>query len=88
MLKIVRPCTPQHVPNLLQVEGVHRCTRYRLEQSSNEGMARYATVYEVDEPNIYETEKWRRQADIECEWITQIRPNTYNRTFSSFRKID
>ena len=78
----------QHVPNLLQVDGVHSCTRYRLEQSSNEDMARYAAIYEVDEPNIHETEKWSRQADIECEWMTKIRPHTYNRTFSSFRKIN
>ena len=28
----------QHVPNLLQVEGVHSCTRFRLETSSNEGL--------------------------------------------------
>ena len=77
----------QHVPNLLQVEGVHSCTRYRIETSSNEDMARYAAIYEVDSPDIHESEKWRKQADIECEWMTKIRPNTYNRTFSSFNKI-
>ncbi len=77
----------EHVPNLLQVEGVHKCTRYRLAASSDEGMARYAAMYEVDSPNIHESDEWRQQADIECDWMSKIRPNTYNRTFSSFRKI-
>ncbi|MDE2688187.1 MAG: hypothetical protein OXI16_11915 [Chloroflexota bacterium] len=77
----------EHIPNLLQVDGVHSCTRYRLESSSDDGMARYAAIYEVDAPDIHQTDKWRRQADIECDWMTKIRPNTYNRTFTSFRKI-
>ena len=77
----------EHIPNLLQVEGVHGCVRYRLAASTDAGMARYAAVYEVDSPHIHESEAWRRQADIECDWMTMIRPNTYNRTFSSFKKI-
>ncbi|MYC07910.1 MAG: hypothetical protein F4X57_12195 [Chloroflexi bacterium] len=77
----------EHIPNLLQVDGVHSCTRYRLESSSDDGMARYAAIYEVDAPGIHQTDKWQRQADIECDWMTKIRPNTYNRTFTSFRKI-
>ncbi|MCY3542473.1 MAG: hypothetical protein OXG80_06220 [Chloroflexi bacterium] len=77
----------EHIPNLLQVDGVHSCTRYRLEASSDDGMARYAAIYEVDAPDIHQTDKWRQQADIECDWMMKIRPNTYNRTFTSFRKI-
>ncbi|MXY46131.1 MAG: hypothetical protein F4Y44_03920 [Chloroflexi bacterium] len=77
----------EHIPNLLQVDGVHSCMRYRLESSSDDGMARYAAIYEVDAPDIHQTDRWRRQADIECDWMTNIRPNTYNRTFTSFRKI-
>lgn len=77
----------EHIPNLLQVDGVHSCRRYRLESSSDDGMARYAAIYEVDAPDIHQTDKWRRQADIKCDWMTKIRPNTYNRTFTSFRKI-
>ncbi len=77
----------EHIPNLLQVDGVHSCTRYRLESSSDDGMARYAAIYEVDAPDIHQTDKWQRQADIECDWMMKIRPNTYNRTFTSFKKI-
>ena len=77
----------QHVPNLLRVDGVHKCTRFRLETSSDEGMARYAAIYDVDSPNIHESVEWQRQADIECDWMTKIRPNTYNRTFTSFKEI-
>ena len=77
----------QHVPNLLQVDGVHKCTRFRLETSSDEGMSRYAAIYEVDSPIIHESKEWQQQADIECDWMTKIRPNTYNRTFTTFKKI-
>ena len=41
-------------------------------------MARYAAIYNVDSPNIHESVEWQRQADIECDWMTKIRPNTYN----------
>ena len=50
-------------------------------------MARYAAIYKVDSPNIHESVEWQQQADIECDWMTKIRPNTYNRTFTSFKKI-
>ena len=50
-------------------------------------MARYAAIYDVDSPNIHESKEWQQQADIECDWMTKIRPNTYNRTFTSFKEI-
>ena len=77
----------QHVPNLLRVDGVHKCRRFWLETSPDEGMARYTAIYKVDSPNIHESVEWQRQADIECDWMTKIRPNTYNRTFTSFKEI-
>ena len=40
----------QHVPNILKAPGVHGCTRYRLESTDVEGVARYAALYEIDTP--------------------------------------
>ena len=42
----------QHVPNITKAPGVSACTRYKLESSDVEGVARYAAVYEIDSPDI------------------------------------
>lgn len=77
----------EHVPNLLNVSGVHRCVRYKLESSTDEGMAKYIAVYHIDSPHIPDSAEWRKWADKEGEWVSKIRPNYSNRTRSIFRKI-
>ena len=77
----------EHVPNLLNVSGVHGCDRYRLEESTDEGMARYAAVYHLDSPDIPDSDEWRAWADKEGEWVSKIRPLYTNRTRSIFKKI-
>ena len=76
----------QHVPNILQAPGVHSCTRYRLESSDVEGVARYAAVYEIDSPDIPQTDGWKRESD-KGDWVAQIRPHTTNRTHIIFKKV-
>ena len=76
----------QHVPNLLAVPGVHACTRYRLESSDLDGMARYAALYEVDSPDVPISTAWRKASDI-GDWATQIRPHTTNRSHHIFKRI-
>ena len=78
----------EHVPNLLNVSGVHGCDRYRLEASTDTGMARYAAVYHIDSPDIPDSDEWRKWADKEGEWVSKIRPNYSNRTRSIFRQIN
>ena len=78
----------EHVPNLLNVSGVHGCDRYKLEDSTDEGMARYAAVYHIDSPGIPDSGEWREWADKQGEWVSKIRPNYTNRTRSIFRKIN
>ena len=78
----------EHVPNLLNVSGVQGCDRFRLEDSTDEGMARYAAVYHIDSPDIPDSAEWRKWADKEGEWVSKIRPNYSNRTRSIFRKIN
>ena len=77
----------EHVPNLLNVSGVHGCDRYKLENSSDGSMARYAAVYHIDSPDIPDSAEWREWADKEGEWVSKIRPNYSNRTRSIFRRI-
>ena len=40
----------EHVPNLLNVSGVHGCDRYKVETSTDDNIARYAAVYHIDSP--------------------------------------
>ena len=78
----------EHVPNLLHVSGVYGCDRYKLETSSDEGMARYAAVYHIGSPDIPESAEWREWADKEGDWVSMIRPSYRNLTRSIFKKIN
>jgi len=76
----------QHIPNILKAPGVHSCTRYRLESSDLAGVARYAAIYEIDSPDIPESDGWKSESE-KGDWPTQIRPNTTNRSHHVFKRI-
>jgi len=76
----------QHVPNLIQVPGVHGCTRYRLESADVNSVPKYAALYEVDSPDTPDTSAWTVASD-KGDWATQIRPHTTNRTHIIYRRI-
>ena len=76
----------QHVPNILTAKGVHGCTRYKLESADVEGIARYAALYEIDSPDVPQSESWKTESD-KGDWITMIRPHTLNRSHITFKKI-
>ena len=78
----------EHVPNLLNVSGVHGCDRYKVETSTNDNIARYAAVYHIDSPDIPDSAEWREWADKEGEWVSKIRPNYSNRTRTIYKKIN
>lgn len=76
----------QHVPELSKVPGVRRVTRYRLESADVDGVARYAAIYELDAPDIPQSDAWKEASD-RGDWATQIRPHTTNRSHLTFRRI-
>ena len=76
----------EHVPNIVEVPGVHSCTRYKLESSDVEGVARYAAVYEIDTPETPFTDAWVAASDT-GDWAPIIRPHTSNRSHHVFRKL-
>lgn len=76
----------QHVPNILKAAGVHSCTRYRLESTDLPGLARYAALYEIDSPDVPQTEAWKAESD-KGDWPGKIRPHTTNRSHHVFKKI-
>ena len=38
----------QHVPNIVKAPGVDGCVRYKVETTNEDGMARYAVLYDID----------------------------------------
>lgn len=70
----------QHAP------GVHGCRRYQLETTNADGMARYAAVYEIDAPDVPESEGWKKESE-KGDWATKIRPHTTNRSHTIFKQI-
>lgn len=76
----------QHVPNIIKAPGVHGCTRYKLESTDVEGTARYAAVYEIDSPNVPESDGWKAESE-KGDWASQIRPHTTNRTHITYERV-
>jgi hypothetical protein len=76
----------EHVPEILKVAGVRGCTRYMLEKTNKEGMARYLALYEMDAANVMESPAWLRASEI-GDWAPKIRPHTTNRSHTVMRKI-
>ena len=76
----------QHVPNILKAPGVHRCTRYRLESSDVEGVARYAALYEIDSPEVPTSAAWRAESE-KGDWPGKIRPHATNRSHIIFKQV-
>lgn len=76
----------EHVPNILKAPGVHGCTRYRLETTNKEGMARYAAVYIIDSPAVVTSAGWKAESE-KGDWPTKIRPHTINRSHSIFKRL-
>jgi hypothetical protein len=76
----------QHIPEISKVPGVGHVTRYRLESADVEGVARYAAIYEIDDPNLPNTEAWKTASDL-GDWAPQIRPHTTNRSHMTFKRI-
>ena len=76
----------QHVPNITKAPGVSGCTRYRLESTDVEGVARYVALYEIDAPDVPQSAGWKAESD-KGDWAAKIRPHTLNRSHHVFKKI-
>ena len=76
----------EHVPMLSKVPGVHKVSRYRLEQSNDPGMQKYLAIYEIDSPAIVDSDAWKTAGEW-GDWASKIRPQTTERHHSFFQKI-
>ena len=76
----------EHVPEILKVPGVRDCTRYVLEKTNKDGMARYLALYELESADLVDSPAWLEAAAV-GDWIAKIRPHTTNRSHTIMRKI-
>jgi hypothetical protein len=76
----------EHVPMLSKVPGVHRVSRYRLEQSNDSRMQKYLAIYEIDAPSIVDSKEWNT-ASAWGDWAEKIRPHTTSRHHTFFKEI-
>ncbi len=76
----------EHLPMLLQVPGVRKATRYRLETSEDPRMQKYLAIYEIDSPEIVASKAWQEAGEW-GRWAPKIRPHTTERYRSLFKEI-
>ena len=76
----------EHAKYICNAAGVQSCTRYRLESTDAGQVARYAALYEMDAPDVPQSEGWRIEGD-KGDWATKIRPHTTNRTHTTLKRI-
>ncbi|MDP7587396.1 MAG: hypothetical protein FI737_04315 [SAR202 cluster bacterium] len=76
----------QHVPNIVKATGVNSCVRYKVESTNNEGMARYAALYDIDSPEVPTSDAWVAESE-KGDWPTQIRPHATNRSHTIYKKV-
>jgi hypothetical protein len=86
----------EHIPNLLQVPGVHSATRIKGEAFElsiasdrrtivDEG-ARYSAVYEIDGPHVLVSPEWAKAGEA-GRWPSQVRPYTRNRRHALYKVL-
>jgi len=74
----------EHVPSLLSVDGVVSGQRYELDRNA-EDQLRYLAIYEIERPEIPESEEWQKAASTPG-WVA-VRSNVTARRRGVFRKM-
>ena len=84
----------EHVPNLLQVPGVHAAARMQGEPfvmsigGEEKRVARdgphYSALYEIDGPHVLVSEAWAKASEA-GRWPGEVRPFTRNRRHALYK---
>jgi hypothetical protein len=84
----------EHVPNLLQVPGVHAATRMASEpfviniggeeKRIDEASPRYSVCYEIDGPHVLVSREWAKAGEA-GRWPGEVRPYTRNRRHALYK---
>lgn len=79
----------EHVPYLLEVEGVVAVQRLRLREFDiaiggeikhveATGAPRYSAIYEIENPDVVKSDAWAAAVE-RGRWASEVRPHTRNR---------
>ncbi len=74
----------EHLPNLKSVAGVSSARRYQL-KGEGQDMLRYLAIYQIDSPDIPDTDEWKKMGSTEG-WMT-VRPHISTRRRGVFRSM-
>ena len=74
----------EHIPILLKVPGVLSAARFK---TSTEGAPRYVAIYELESPDVPDSEAFRKASDS-GEWPHKVRPYTKNRSRIVYSRIN
>jgi hypothetical protein len=68
----------EHIPNILEVDGVLQVIRFRDAEPTPEGWLRYSALYLIARAGLPGTPEWRAKSDI-GRWAPVIRPRVKSR---------
>jgi len=63
----------EHIPNILQVEGVLQVIRLRDAEPTPQGWLKYSALYLITQPDLPMTPQWKAKSDL-GRWAPVIRP--------------
>lgn len=75
----------EHVPTLLTIAGVSNARRYKLVEGDFGDMPRYLTLYDVESPDIPESQEWQKKASTPR--YSRLRRHRRRRGRGTFRRI-
>lgn len=68
----------EHIPNILEVDGVLQVIRFRDAEPTAKGWLLYTALYLIERPDLPTTPEWRSKSDI-GRWAPVIRPRVKSR---------
>ena len=68
----------EHIPNILEVDGVLQVIRFRDAEPTPQGWLRYSALYLMTRADLPSTPEWRAKSDI-GRWAPVIRPRVKSR---------
>jgi hypothetical protein len=68
----------EHIPNILQVEGVLQVIRLRDAEPTPQGWLKYSALYLITQPDLPTTPQWKAKSDL-GRWAPVIRPRVKSR---------
>ena len=63
----------EHIPNILQVEGVLQVIRLRDAEPTAQGWLQYSALYLITQPDLPTMPQWKAKSDL-GRWAPVIRP--------------